>query len=504
MFWSTSAMKKGHSSICERGQYEISNAQSANSRWDRGRIYVFSLVLFAVLAGIFTHFFIRQGFLDNMDERNYLWLADRILEKHVTAEAIPQDISQHFAVWWRGEHNSRQYTVFPVGWPLLLALGQAFSAPWIINPLLAGLVVYLVFLIANTMYDSRLIATRAALLLTFCPLFIFQAASMLSHISTLFWIMLGIFAIVYSLKSNREIFVLVGGISFGLGFATRPLDALAISTPVIIWLSLHNRSIKTKLVRQALLIVLGIALGSIPFWLYNKAVTGSVLLTPQQLYGFPEHLLASSFSQWCTGTLIRTIRQIRDWQEWFLPAGLVLLFSFILVARGFNSNDLFWIGTIAALLTAYSFNVAYFDICGPRYHLFVAVPTCILISRVLAKWNQREVFLTLAAIMLYYLAVFGYQGSSMWKDIKENRALDLCVRAKHLTKAIVFVPDGYYNRIPSRDLLSYSPDSRGIVYALDIPETNHKVLEHFPHVPAYKWDPNNRILISKTPEFLKK
>jgi hypothetical protein len=26
---------------------------------------------------------------------------------------------------WRSNHNARQYTVFPVGWPVLLAIGRA-------------------------------------------------------------------------------------------------------------------------------------------------------------------------------------------------------------------------------------------------------------------------------------------------------------------------------------------------------------------------------------------
>ena len=87
--------------------------------------FVLSLAFVTVLASIFVHLFIRQGFLDNMDERNYLWLADRILEGRFTAEPVPEEISHHFKVMWRSNHNARQYTVFPFGWPVLLAIGRA-------------------------------------------------------------------------------------------------------------------------------------------------------------------------------------------------------------------------------------------------------------------------------------------------------------------------------------------------------------------------------------------
>lgn len=76
-------------------------------------LIVLSIAFVTVLASIFVHLFIRQGFLDNMDERNYLWLADRILEGRFTTQPVPEEISHHFKVMWRSNHNARQYTVFP-------------------------------------------------------------------------------------------------------------------------------------------------------------------------------------------------------------------------------------------------------------------------------------------------------------------------------------------------------------------------------------------------------
>ena len=51
--------------------------------------FLLSLAFLTVLASIFVHLFIQQGFLDNMDKRNYLWLADRILEGRFTVDPVP-------------------------------------------------------------------------------------------------------------------------------------------------------------------------------------------------------------------------------------------------------------------------------------------------------------------------------------------------------------------------------------------------------------------------------
>jgi hypothetical protein len=459
-------------------------------------LIVLSIAFVTVLASIFVHLFIRQRFLDNMDERNYLWLADRILEGQFTSEPpVPEELSQHFEVMWRSNHNARQYTAFPVGWPALLAIGRAFSVPWIVNPILAGFIVVLSYFIANTLYEDQNVAKRVVLLLAFCPFLVFQAGTMLSHVSTLFWILLGILAVVQGAKKNRDIFVFLAGISFGFGFTTRPLDALAIGIPTVIWLIVHNRKMKIKLMQQILLMIVGGALGLIPFWLYNKAVTGSALFTPQQLYGIPDHLFAESFYEWYTETLKRTMLQIRDWQEWFLPAGIVVLFSFILLARVFNANDFFWISTIGILLTAYSFNVSYFDICGPRYHLFVIVPTSIVIARLFSSWKPREVFVALLVVLIYYLVLIGYQGNMMWKDIQEKRALELCIKSKKINRALIFIPENkWFTPMANQDQLNNNPDFSGVIYAFDIPETNDNVLSYFPDVPAYKWESRNQLI----------
>jgi hypothetical protein len=57
--------------------------------------------------------------------------------------------------------------------------------------------------------------------------------------------------------------------------------------------------------------------------------------------------------------------------------------------------------------------------------------------------------------------------------------------------------DGWHAGILARDLLDNRPDFSGVVYALDIPATNRKVLDYFPGLPVYKW-PNK----SKSPECL--
>ena len=63
--------------------------------------------------------------------------------------------------------NSRGwFSVVPVGWPLVLAVGEYLGAAWLVNPTLCGINVWLFHLVVRRLYDRRT-ARLGSLLLAF-------------------------------------------------------------------------------------------------------------------------------------------------------------------------------------------------------------------------------------------------------------------------------------------------------------------------------------------------
>ena len=456
-------------------------------------LLVWFAVLVAMLMAVGAHLVIRQGFLDNMDERNYLWLADRILEGRVTTEPPPADIYAHFVVSWRGVISERLYTHFAATWPLLLAIGRAGRVPWIVNPILAGIAVFLIYALTNALYGNRTTAMAATLLFAASPFLIFQAGTMLSHVSTAVWLLAGLLALLKTTKSKHSSFALLAGISFGLGFSTRPLDILATVLPAVIAFIIHGRHEPIYLIRRLLLLTLGGCIGLIPFWVYNAAVTGDAWFTPLQLYSVREPLFATSFADWWTKTLPLTLVQLSNWKDWFLPFWMIPAVYLLLAVREFDARDLLCFIIIASLIGAYSFFSSYYDLCGPRYH-FCALPlSCILIGRLITAYTPRHPYFILLAVGLYYSSIYLDTGPLMYQIMTAKRSLQVRIERRNLQRAIIFIPEGWYTSMWNIDLLDNQPDFSGIIYAYDIPETNPLLRQHFPDAPAYDWEPDGTL-----------
>ena len=80
--------------------------------------------------------------------------------------------------------EDRWYSPVPPGWPAMLALGVLLGAPWLVNPVLAGLNVIAIYLLLGELYDRRT-ARMAVLLLCTSPWYVFMAINFMTHTFTL-------------------------------------------------------------------------------------------------------------------------------------------------------------------------------------------------------------------------------------------------------------------------------------------------------------------------------
>ena len=76
------------------------------------------------------------------------------------------------------------FSPFPVGWPALLAIGERLGVPWLVNPLLAGALPPLCWLLARE-WTEEPVARLSAVVIALSPGVWLLAASRMSHTSVL-------------------------------------------------------------------------------------------------------------------------------------------------------------------------------------------------------------------------------------------------------------------------------------------------------------------------------
>ena len=222
-----------------------------------------------------------EGLAHLEDEVAYLFQARTMALGRLT---VPSP-SQPDAFWtpFVLDHLGQRFGKYPPGWPGILAGGVLAGAPWLVNPLLAALCLYLVYRMGHTLYDERtgLLAAGLGLL---SPLFLVLSGSYLSHLASLMWLLLFSLWFIWTAQGRSRWFALGAGLALGMAFLTRSLTAMAYGVPFVIY-SL------AQLVRRRQsywpnYLVVALAAGAMALLLpaYQWAVTGDPWLNPYLLW----------------------------------------------------------------------------------------------------------------------------------------------------------------------------------------------------------------------------
>ncbi|NUQ02245.1 MAG: glycosyltransferase family 39 protein, partial [Armatimonadetes bacterium] len=205
------------------------------------------------------------------------------------APAVPGGFDARFA-WVFMDDAGRSYGIFPPGWPLLLAAGVWLGVPWIINPLLCGLAVLLLWRLLRAI-DGPAVAAASCLLLLTSPFFLLQGASFLSHPATLLWILVALNgALGVETTGSRPAVVpaLLLGLGVGLTLATRYVEGLLLG--LVLGSYLLAAVARRRVVLAALpLALLGLAPGLSLALVDNAVKTGSPWVTPVERWYTVEH-----------------------------------------------------------------------------------------------------------------------------------------------------------------------------------------------------------------------
>ncbi|MEZ4368719.1 MAG: glycosyltransferase family 39 protein [Kofleriaceae bacterium] len=305
------------------------------------------------------------------DELTYLFEAQTLLEGRLV-NPPPADAAyfgNQFVIMseraWAGK--------YPLGHPLVLALGEAVSLRALVVPLLALGSLLLTFAIGRRLVGDRR-AALAAILLVASPQFVTTHATQLSQPTELFFLLLSTWALLRLVESRQLGWAVAAGLAGGLAIATRPMPGVPWVLAMVGWALWVWRRDGWPWARRLGAIVAaapGLVVGVGLILLYNHALTGSVTQSGYEvIHGANADVLGrhGEVANSVGGALLRQ-------NFWLL--GWTMSLVVVLLARPRRHAALLWL--LVAAVYAYRVLVpkTVVSTTGPIY-VFEVVPLLVL------------------------------------------------------------------------------------------------------------------------------
>ncbi len=213
------------------------------------------------------------------DEVAYLIQADFLAHGVLSVPAPPDETA--FDIYLIQFNNDRWYPILPFGWPAMLALGTLIGVPWLVNPLLTGLSIIITYLVIQELY-SRQIARLTVFLLCFSPWYIFMGMNFMNHMSTLFYMLLAVYAFLRAQSTGKIIWAVASGVSIGIVSLIRPLDGVIVAVLIGLWAV--GRGERRLRIGSIVALIFSTALTAGLVLPFNQALTGDPLVFPVDAY----------------------------------------------------------------------------------------------------------------------------------------------------------------------------------------------------------------------------
>ena len=243
------------------------------------------LSLLAILAAAWVSFGVYESVPHIEDDFAYTWQAAVIASGRLKIPSPPEPKS--FLIPFVVDYQGWRFGKYPIGWPGLLAVGVRMGLRGWVNPILAGVAVWLTYWLGKRIASDK-IGLLAGGLMLISPFFLINSGSLLAHplglvLSTAFalgWIE----AFASPLAPGGWRAVVTAGLALGLLAVTRPFTALAAAIPFgVHGLYLLWKGNRETLLRLVAFSVIALAVSLIhPLWQY--AATGDPWLNPYTLW----------------------------------------------------------------------------------------------------------------------------------------------------------------------------------------------------------------------------
>lgn len=216
----------------------------------------------------------------------YLFQANKYALGHIALPEPPE--KEAFAMQFMLYRNDQWYSIYPFGWPGLLMFGVLAGAPWLVNPIVTGINVVLVYLVGRVAFGSSLTGLIGAGLLAASPFTIWLGGSYMGHSAATLYQVGGVLFLILALQRYGFLAGAMSGLMIGLAFNTRPMNGVAMvaaCVPFFIYVWIRERETDRWRHFRGFL---GLAAGGIAMFLaflaFNWATSGSPLVMPYSQY----------------------------------------------------------------------------------------------------------------------------------------------------------------------------------------------------------------------------
>jgi 4-amino-4-deoxy-L-arabinose transferase-like glycosyltransferase len=195
------------------------------------------LVFFAIFMSALVSRTVFERLPHLEDEMAYLFQARVFAHGEVVIDSPPnrQAFWQPFVVDY--QDTGKRFSKYTPGWSALLAVGIALGQGWVVNAFLSGLTVAVIYRLGREVFNAD-VGLIAAALTAFSPMALLLNATLMGHTAALFFTMMFMYAYWRMERKGARYHLLWGalaGLMLGLLVVNRPLTAVGIVAPFIVW-----------------------------------------------------------------------------------------------------------------------------------------------------------------------------------------------------------------------------------------------------------------------------
>ena len=399
------------------------------------------------------------------------------LLSHGRLFVVAEEHPEFFGTMQTLSANGRWFTHFPIGAAALLSPGMALGAPWLVNPILAGIAACVVYAFARRVTTDA-IARVIASLFALSPFVLLVAATQLDHLGELVFVWLAIGALpVWRASSeprHAARHAALIGASLGIAASIRPYDTalMALAIGVFQLCAVWRRPTLAR--SLAVQVLAGLAPVAI-LLACNAATTGHPLTFAYDLLNGAQHRpgfhvdpfgLVHTPRRGLFNVSAYLMRLDIALLAWPVPA-LVLVAVALVAQRRADRWDYLMLGAVSAILVGYWAYWGEGRSPGPRFLFTVAPVFLVYVARfpgVLRDRARGELARRAVALLVPIWLLFAWlspavaaQPFGVWtlsrrlaeRDVATPLMLDAVSRQK-LSGAVVLVDDGLHARLASR------------------------------------------------------
>lgn len=462
--------------------------------WIRNNFLWISVCFLSILfiGLVITNKYILKSFMNSADEHSCYFLAECI--RHGKFWATPHPLSDFFEMVHVGNKNGKWFSVYPPGWPALMALGLKLHVLNYLNPVLATISLVLFHHVGKKLFGS-LTSALGILFMSITPFFIFNSASYFSHTACLFMVAIFLFSYFKWNESQNKAWAALTALAVGYGLGTRYLTMASIAAPFLFYRLFRLVTRKQKWQgSDTVFIVIFLVMWFLNFY-YNLTITGNPFDAPNHYHHSWERLGFKKDYTILTAVIFIVARffYLIDW----VPATFVVFYLIWLFQKSGAKIEqkLFSYGffySIIGYLFYYSWGGNQY---GPRYY-FEGIPFLFLAfsDELVRRWKAGSAGLrkfmlgTILVSLVGNAYLFQKQARLFERVSSQRKALyDLAERSIH-KPSVVFVRGflGDALVMSEEDAIRNPPQLQGkILYARDLKGRNKKLKQYYPDREFY-------------------